>query len=89
MEVTQLDIMTGAHIIAHQEPLKVISQVEAFQKGKQKFQAIYSTTTIATGQTGAQINFMVVTSCLCLWETTIDEYKSFQSRLQLMNGQLT
>lgn len=87
-KVIQLDLVVVSHIIADQEPQKVVSQVEEFKKGKQKFREIYSTTTVATNAANNQINFMVVTSCLMLWETTVEDYKAFQNRLQLMNGKL-
>jgi len=79
-----------SHVITHQEHQKAVMAVEEFAKGKKEFEAHYSTTAVVTGanQQLNQMQMSIITSVLCIWMDTVENYKTFQNKLQLMAGQL-
>jgi hypothetical protein len=91
MEIIQIDLMRVSHVIANQEHQKAVMEVEEFKKNKQNFEAHYSTTAVITAanqQTG-QMQTTIITTVLCIWDDTLENYRTFQNRLQLMNGKLS
>lgn len=84
---TKEELHTVSHVFAHQEHQKVVSQVEAFMEGKQDATAIYNTTPVVMGGTQGQVQIQVFVTCLVRWKDTLSNYKTFQNKLQLMNGQ--
>lgn len=74
----------AGHTICNADPQICIDEVEKFIKNKKNATTIYNTTPVIVGVTHnrqAQIN--VMTSCLIQWETTIEEFRSFRTRLEL------